>query len=180
VIKTERLILRALTPGDAQEQFDVLKDPEVSGGIGVFSQPFTMEQAQRWCSFAAQCHTVKKGYLCAVFEKASQGEIRAPQIGYAGTACADPARDDCIWEVGYWLEKKYWGKGYVPEALKALMAYAVPVFSLKGFFAEMAEDNANSAAVARKCGFTWTESFTKNTPHDPARPSRRYHRLWAQ
>lgn len=171
MIATERLLLKPLTLNDADGQFNVLRDPEVSRMIGIFSQPFTREQAEVWCRAAEDFHAAGKGLLCAVFEKTG-----TKSIGYVGAAYTDPQRDQGIWEVGYWLKQDKWGKGYMPEALDAVMREAANTFHLKGFFAELAETNIKSARVLQKSGFSLREAFNKKTPDDPARPSFRYER----
>lgn len=174
MIETKRLLLQPLTLADTDGQFDILRDPDVSRMVGVFSQPFTKNQAEAWCGAAEDFHTKGKGLLCAVFEKAGMN-----MIGYVGTACTDPRRDPGIWEVGYWLKKDVWGHGYTPEALYALMNETAEKFHLKGFYAELAQANVQSENVLKKTGFQLKDIFNKKTPDNPARPSYRYERTVA-
>jgi len=169
---TPRLILRPLTIGDTDQQFDVLRDPAVSASIGVFKQPFTRDQAEQWCVAAEQFHATGTGLLCNIFEKQT-----GQSVGYVGTAVSDPSlAKDGIWEVGYWLRKDRWGRGYVPEALDGVTKEATAKFNLKGFFAELAKSNTNSARVVEKSGFSLRDEFLKATPDNPQRPSYRYFR----
>ena len=53
-------------------------------------------------------------------------------------------------EIGYWIDKDYWGKGIATEALKLFL------FEIKErpLFAHVAFDNIGSIKVLEKCGFT--------------------------
>jgi RimJ/RimL family protein N-acetyltransferase len=55
-------------------------------------------------------------------------------------------------EVGYWIEREHWGRGYAGEALRLLLdrVAARPVT------ARVAQDNVASLAVLRRNGFTIT------------------------
>jgi len=56
--------------------------------------------------------------------------------------------------IGYWLDKDYWGKGYMPEAVKILEDYA---FELGFYRIEIQHDlgNDNSKRVIEKSGYTF-------------------------
>ena len=58
-------------------------------------------------------------------------------------------------EIGYVLSKDYWGRGLLPEAVKAVTAYCFETlgfdFVTCGYFLR----NARSARVVEKCGFTY-------------------------
>lgn len=54
-------------------------------------------------------------------------------------------------EVGYWLDRRYWGKGYATEALRQLLAL-VPE---RPVYAMVATDNEGSKRVVEKCGFVF-------------------------
>lgn len=53
-------------------------------------------------------------------------------------------------EVGYWLGKKYWGKGIATKALKEFLKQ----IETRPLFAHVAKHNVASRRVLEKCGFT--------------------------
>ena len=55
-------------------------------------------------------------------------------------------------EIGYGLNKKYWGHGYVPEASRTLIAMGFEIFHLPHIAATCLEENHRSARVMEKCG----------------------------
>jgi len=56
-------------------------------------------------------------------------------------------------EVGYWLWKEYWGRGYGSEAVKLLVKYAFEVMNLRKLYARVLEPNEASKRILEKNGF---------------------------
>ena len=54
-------------------------------------------------------------------------------------------------EVGYWVDRRYWGNGYATSALRQLLDL-VPERPL---YAMVAADNEGSKRVVEKCGFVF-------------------------
>jgi RimJ/RimL family protein N-acetyltransferase len=52
-------------------------------------------------------------------------------------------------EVGYWIDKNYWGKGIATEALKLFL----DEIKERPLYAHVAYDNIGSMKVLQKCGF---------------------------
>jgi RimJ/RimL family protein N-acetyltransferase len=68
-------------------------------------------------------------------------------------------------EVGYWLGKKFWGKGIATKALKEFLKE----IKIRPLYAHVAKHNIGSRRVLEKCGFTivgedrfFSEVFGKN------------------
>lgn len=57
------------------------------------------------------------------------------------------------WEVGYHIAKKYTGKGYATEAVKAFLPYIAEKMNLEKIWGICLKDNVASAKVMEKCGF---------------------------
>lgn len=52
-------------------------------------------------------------------------------------------------EIGYWIDRAYWGKGIATSALSIFIAS----LSERPLFAHVVKDNAGSLRVLEKCGF---------------------------
>jgi len=57
-------------------------------------------------------------------------------------------------EIGYILDRRQWGKGYMTEALGWLLAHAFDVMKLHRLEADTDPDNLSSLALLQKFGFT--------------------------
>lgn len=64
-------------------------------------------------------------------------------------------------EVGYWIGKAYWGNGFIPEALCALIkALRSDRHDITSLWIVTYADNLKSQRVAAKCGFALAHTFT--------------------
>jgi len=68
-------------------------------------------------------------------------------------------------DLGYWLEKGAWGRGYAFEAAQALVRFAFLEIGLARLRSGHAADNPASGAVLKKLGFRWIGSASV-----PSRP----------
>ena len=59
-------------------------------------------------------------------------------------------------EIGYWLGEPFWGQGYAPEAVQALLDGARSA-GITAVNARVLASNPGSVRVLEKCGFTVTE-----------------------
>ena len=65
-------------------------------------------------------------------------------------------------EIGYVLNPKYWGNGYVPEAVKILIKYGFEEMNLDLIWCGHYDFNSNSKRVVEKCGFNY--KFNRDVP----------------
>ena len=55
-------------------------------------------------------------------------------------------------EIGYWLGKEFWNKGYVTEAMAEVLAFGFKVLNLNKMFANFFPHNPASGRVMEKSG----------------------------
>ena len=141
VIETERLVLRPLEAGDAAAIAALAGDIDVSRMTSRIPHPLTAEEAGRWIAALA-------GAAEVVFAVLHEGEL----VGCTGCAPLSERRA----EIGYWIGKPWWGRGFATEAVRALVAQAFAA----GDYDELASghfaDNPASARVLEKAGFRYT------------------------
>lgn len=108
-IETERLILRPLTQSDANAVFEWAGDPLVNRYM-----PYPLHKspadAEEWIRSLGD-----KNEFCFCLK--DSGKI----IG-SGSVICDAKR--APYELGYNLNRAYWGMGYATEAAKALVSWA--------------------------------------------------------
>ena len=115
-IETERLILRRYRVEDAEDMFNNwTSDPEVTKFLSWpthTSVDFTRSLLTKWVSSYEDGKTYNWGITV-------KGDDRV--IG--NIAVVEREERTCSYEVGYCLGKAYWGRGYMPEALRAVIDY---------------------------------------------------------
>jgi len=142
---TARLRLRPLAPVDAAALFAVFSDPEV---MRYWSGPpwTSMQQAHAYIEEAAQ-DLLDGAMLRLGIEVAATGEL----AGQATLRHFDKQNRRC--EVGYALGRSHWGKGYLGEALEALLAYGFAQLNLNRVEADVDPRNLASARLLLRQSF---------------------------
>ena len=79
-------------------------------------------------------------------------------VGVAGLMQVKP-QDQA--EIGYWIGKPYWGKGYASFAVQHLLAFAFHQLQLNLVYAHVLDYNAASKKVLEKNGLTFTREFVE-------------------
>lgn len=61
--------------------------------------------------------------------------------------------DEC--ELGYWLGKPFWGRGYMPEAAKELLRHGYEDLGMQTIWCGYYDGNEKSKRVQEKVGFLY-------------------------
>ncbi len=149
-IKTDRLILRALKTSDTDDMFEYSSDPEVPKYLLWKPHPdikYTKEQLNR---IKIQ-YRIGKFYDWAI--EVAEGEFKGKMIGTCGFTSFDFLNNSA--EVGYVLNRRFWGKGIVPEALDAVIAFGFDQLIVHRIEAKFIVGNDKSRHVMEKCGMTF-------------------------
>lgn len=77
-------------------------------------------------------------------------------------------------EIGYVLSKDYWGRGLMPEAVKAVIAYLLETVKLDFILVGHFEWNRQSARVIEKCGFQYVKTLPYETRCGTTESAREY------
>lgn len=95
--------------------------------------------------------------------------------GFLGVAAL--VRDDHLparAELGYWIGRPYWGRGYATAAARRLLAHGFELMDLDVIVARCFAMNQASARVIEKLGFRFVGLEASRSPKRPANPVRRY------
>jgi RimJ/RimL family protein N-acetyltransferase len=135
-IATERLLLRPFRRTDAKEFTRLAGDWGVASMTSDIPHPLTEAQARAW---------LRPGREEVRFALELDGQL----IGGAGYY----RRRTGTAELGFWLGREWWGRGYATEATRAVLQHGFEVRRLPGFTSSHFVDNRASANVLRKLGF---------------------------
>ena len=152
-IETDRLILRPFAERDLSDLNEYAKVPGV-GEMAGWAAHRSMEESR-----AALDRFIRERKTLAL-ELKENGKV----IGSLGLEHCSARPTWKFWkkgrEVGYSMSKDYWGRGLMPEAVKALMAYCFEILGYDYLTCSHFGYNTQSRRVAEKCGFQfWKESY---------------------
>jgi RimJ/RimL family protein N-acetyltransferase len=158
IIETNRLIMRKLKEDDDIAMFELDSDPEVHKYLG--NNPYTsIDQSRETIASVLRQYAAHGIGRWAVIEK-STGSF----VGWSGLKfLTEPVNNRCnIYDVGYRLLKKYWGKGYATESALAAIDYGFNNLKLEEIFAAANIENKQSRNTLGKCGLKFIEQFDHN------------------
>lgn len=144
VLETDRLIVRWLTPEDAEFILRLLNEPSWIRFIGDKGVR-TLEDARGYILNGPVEMYSRLGFGLYLVELK---EGHAP-IGICGLIKRDSLEDV---DIGFAFLPQYWGRGYAYEAASAVMTYGVETLGLKRIVAITSVDNDSSARLLEKLG----------------------------
>ena len=143
-LRTTRLELREIIPADIHHVFEGLSHPDVIRYYGVSYT--SLESTQQQMKWFDNLRIESSGIWWAICDRAAN-----MFLGAAGFNNIDRQLQSA--EIGFWLLPAHWGKGYIHEAVQAILPYAFDVLHLQTIEALVETENKNSAAVLQKLNF---------------------------
>ena len=146
-LETKRLILRPWTESDAENLFKYAQDPDVGpiAGWPPHQSPEESLNVIKHVFTGAECY--------AICEKGSEEVIGAIELKLNGHTDMTEQDDEC--ELGYWLGKPFWGRGYMPEAAKELLRRGFEELGMTTIWCGYYDGNDKSKRVQEKVGFVY-------------------------
>ena len=154
-LRTERLLLRPWRASDLGDFYEYARED----GVG---------QMAGWMPHASIDESRKILDMFIAEKKTFALECQGKAVGSLGIEAYDeqhfPELADLRGrEIGYALSKEYWGRGLMPEAVKAATGYLFDAVKLDFVLVGHFTWNRQSARVIEKCGFTEIKTIPYKT-----------------
>ena len=145
IITTERVVLRWVSENDIDSLFEVFSDPQVMRYWS--TPPYTDREAavqlQREIAAGNENNTMIKWGLA----------LRDSDRLIGTTTLFNLSLENGRAELGYAMGREHWGKGYMNEALQALVVHAFEVMNLRRLEADVDPRNTASIRTLERLGF---------------------------
>jgi ribosomal-protein-alanine N-acetyltransferase len=138
--ETKRLFLRGFKEDDAQDVFEYSKDEEV-----VKYLTWNVHKSVEDSKASITSYLMQPG-IYAIVLKESEKVIGCIDFSFL---------DDKKATFGYVLNKKYWNKGYMSEALSIIIDYLFNDCGVEEIIGKCETENIASAKVMEKCNMKW-------------------------
>lgn len=153
-IETDRLLLREVLIDDVNLIFDCwMQDEDVSKYM-CWKASSDIEKAKKFINYELNQIDNNQWKRWIIVLKDT--------LEIIGTCLVFFNDDENNWDISYNLGKKYWGKGYISEAMKKVMNYAINELGMTECIAVHAKENPVSGKVITRLGF----SFEKEVPYE--------------
>lgn len=138
--------IRKLKFSDADDLYEHIHEREISKWTIRIPYPYSLKDAIKFIRKSQYEVRKMKGYNFGIALKETDSVI-----GGIGLHCIDWKNSNA--ELGYWIGKKYWGKGLMTEAVRLILDFGFKELKLHKIYAHCFEENVASAKVLEKCGF---------------------------
>ncbi len=153
-ILTNRLVLRSWNEADAEDLYEYAKDPRVGPIAGW--QPHTSAEN----SLEIIKTVLSESETYAVCLKEDNRAIGS--IGLFSPAQSHTKASDTELEIGFWIGVPFWGKGYIPEAVRSLQKHAFEDLGCTALWCGYYDGNEKSKRCQEKCGFIYHHTEENN------------------
>jgi RimJ/RimL family protein N-acetyltransferase len=144
VIRTQRLELRKPHAGDLDRCAELLGDYEVARMLSQVPHPYDLDKGRAFLSGAVRSWKNWPAAPEISFMIQHEGEL----IGGVSFKALHETP-----EIGYWLGRSYWGRGFISEAIGAAIAWLFRNTEHEILLGMAMEENARSIKAMAKCGF---------------------------
>jgi [ribosomal protein S5]-alanine N-acetyltransferase len=156
IINTPRLVLRWISEDDVNGLYEIFSDPQVMRYWSTVPLP-NREAAAELQREIAEGNLSERMFKWGI-------ALRESDTIIGTTTLFNLSLDNGRAELGYAMARAYWGKGYMNEALQALVAHAFEVMELRRLEADVDPRNAASIRTLERLGFQ-REGFLRERWH---------------
>ena len=143
-LETERLVLRKMEMRDAPDMYEYSRDPQVAKHV-LWEAHTSVSDTKAYIRYMLRKYRAGEPSSWCIVEKSTDKVVGT--IGYMWYQ-----KDNSSAEVGYSLARRCWNRGYMTEALRAVLDYTFRELGFNRVEAQHEIDNGASGAVMRKCG----------------------------
>ncbi len=145
-LETERMILRRILPEDAADMYDYSRNDTVTKYLLWETHP-AEDYTKNYIGYLQERYDLGDFYDWALVDRSTE-----KMIGSCGFTTIDLPNNSA--EIGYVLHPDFWGKGYMTEAVKAVLDFGFQRLMLSRISAVCMKENKASLRVMEKCGMT--------------------------
>ena len=145
-LQTEHLLLRPFREEDAGDVQRLAGDPEVAKTTLNIPHPYEDGMAQAWLASHSDDLVLGVNVVYAMVEKAGDALVGAISVAIE--------QKHQRGEMGYWVGKPFWRRGYCTEAGKVLLGFCFGSLGLHRVHAHHFSGNPASGRVMEKIGMT--------------------------
>ncbi len=150
-----RLSLRWIAANDAEDLSAFAGDPLLLQRTETIPHPYDVPAALQWIEEANTLRGSGRAFRFAIESRSHRALVGVSALTMLDGESA---------ELGYWLGRDYWGRGFGREAVAATVAFGADILKLRSIQAVVYSENTASVAVLRGLDFEEHAFETINVP----------------
>jgi len=156
LFKTKRLIIRPVCIGDKESMFNYRSDPETNQYLSLI--PHTIDDVEDFIRKTSSSINVPGTWFQLVIIEQVTNQL----IGDIGIHFLDTDPENKQVEIGYTLDKRFRGNGYVTEALSVIIYYLIHSLGKHRIIASIDPANIDSIRLVERLGFRKEAHFIES------------------
>ncbi len=122
-----------------------LEIARVTAEPGKFPYPYTVSNAVSFIAYSIDKMQSKSEFNFGIHDQdgALMGVFGIFNLNYSAKKC----------EIGFWLGKKFWGKGFGSEGVKMLLKFSFGNLGMNKVYARVFSDNLKASSLLERLGF---------------------------
>ena len=175
ILRTERTEMKFLVPFiTTQVVVEAIKDKETIKFMDAIStMEYSEENATNFMEFLKYTEKSDEELELGIFDKKNNrfiGMCTLENINKEYSVC----------ELGYWLDKKYVGKGYMTECANAIIQFAKNELNMKSINAFVITEHKRSILLLERLGFVRMKLLENDTENKGKQANRYWYKLQLQ
>lgn len=142
---TDRLVLRPLVESDGPRVRELAGDEAIARNTLDIPHPYPEGAAEQWIAGLPALFRQGKEIVFAITLRET-GEL----VGAIGLSSISPRHSRS--DIGWWVGRDWWNRGYCTEAARALLDYALDTLRLNRIYSSHYARNPASGRVMQKLG----------------------------
>jgi ribosomal-protein-alanine N-acetyltransferase len=172
-LETERLIIRDNIEEDLNELHNLMSDKEVNKyDSDFYSDSLDSTKNKLKVSIEEAGKKDRRKYWFAIIEKESE-----EYVGQIGITIVSNQIKNGIGQMAYFIQKKYWGRGYTTEAAKKVIDFTFEDIELHKIITGCLTENIASEKIMKKCNMVKEAELIKHVWHENKWKNRVEYRL---
>ncbi len=156
-VATKRLLLRPFVSDDVEDVCRLAGDRQIADTTAAIPHPYEPRMAEDWIAGHEE-QRLRGITLNWAVTLADGGDL----VG--ATSLMNVDRETGLAELGYWVGRSFWGRGYCTEAARAVLAHGFDIIGLERIHAHHMSRNPASGAVLEKIGMIHEGAMRRHMP----------------
>ena len=148
-LETERLILKTYKHEFADVIYPVVSQAEIADTMIAILHPYPKDYVNKWIDFMHRSAKEGTAFEFAIFLRDNPEKY----IGTCGLLSISNKHQKA--EIGCFIDKNEWGKGYASEAASSMIHYGFEKLGLERIYGHCMSRNPASRKVMEKIGFQY-------------------------
>lgn len=149
-LEGEKVLLKLISYKDATKLNKYTNEPELNEYSGPYKAAESVRKAEEYIKECEEEFDLGTRYIFGIYTNRG--------LNFVGTiGCFNIEKESRKGEIGFWVAREYWGKGFVTEAISCIIKFLFEEKKFTQIYAYTQDENKVAISTLRKNGFKHEE-----------------------